>query len=144
MRQRELLLQIWVSGLQISCKSSTFATHIHVHPDVVLFADVRNGDERVKGSVHCCSSCCTHKERYKTLQSHKQAKQNTANMFSSSYLSTVFIAALCASHYLLLGLHYSPLKVSWDHFTTAEEKQDLVAFWLVCWFFSASRSIQIM
>ncbi len=47
-------------------------THIHMHPDVVLFADVRNGNERVKGSVHCCSSCCTHKERYETLQRHKQ------------------------------------------------------------------------
>lgn len=46
-------------------------THIHVHPDAVLFADVRNGDEGVKGSVHCCSGCCAYKERHKTLQRHK-------------------------------------------------------------------------
>lgn len=29
--------------------------------------------------------------------------------------------------YLLFGFHYSPLKVSWNHFTTAKEKQDFVA-----------------
>lgn len=46
-------------------------THVHVHPDAVLFTDVRNGDERVKGSVHRCSGCRTDEERYETLQWHK-------------------------------------------------------------------------
>lgn len=46
-------------------------THIHMHPDVVLLADVGNGDEGVKCSVNCCPSCCTYKERYKTLRQHK-------------------------------------------------------------------------
>lgn len=43
-----------------------------MHPDVVLFADVRDGNERVKGSVHCCSCSRTNKERYKTLHRNKE------------------------------------------------------------------------
>lgn len=43
-------------------------THVHVHPDAVLPADVRNGDEGVEGSVDRRPSGGAHEERNKTLQ----------------------------------------------------------------------------
>lgn len=74
-------MQICVSIQEVSF------THIHVHPDVVLFADVRDGDEGVKGSVHCCSSSCTYKERYKTLQKHREMMQLQQCQYVSKFLS---------------------------------------------------------
>lgn len=64
-----------VKGQYDTLNESGSFTHIHVHPDVVLFANVRNGNEGVKSSVHCCPSSRTYEERYKTL--HK-SNQNTA------------------------------------------------------------------
>lgn len=105
-------------------KRSICVTHIHVHPDVVLFADVGNGDERVKGSVHRRSRCGTDKERYKTLQRHRQKGWFHTQEKKKSICG---IYSCVMNAYLLFGFHYSPLKVSWNHFTTAKEKQDFVA-----------------
>lgn len=55
----------------------TFFTHVHMHPDVVLFADIRDGNERVKGSVHRCAGSGAHKERHKALCKHKQHNHDT-------------------------------------------------------------------
>lgn len=49
-------------------------THVHVHPDAVLPADVRNGDEGVEGSVHRRPSGGTHEERNKTLRLGTETK----------------------------------------------------------------------
>lgn len=42
-----------------------------MHPDVVLLADVGDGDEGVKGSVHRRPGGRTHKERHKALHGEK-------------------------------------------------------------------------
>ena len=47
-------------------------THVHVKPDIVLLADVRDGDERVESSVHCSTSGRTHEEWHKALHTHTQ------------------------------------------------------------------------
>lgn len=74
-------------------------THVHMHPDVVLFADVRNGDERVKGSVHCRSSSCTHKERNKTL--HKQGRKMTVQKAPTD---AVITAPMCFPSSLIIAV----------------------------------------
>lgn len=38
---------------------------------------------------------------------------------------SIYSCYSCASRYLLFRLQYSPLKVSWDHFTTAKERLNL-------------------
>ena len=43
-------------------------THVHVEPDVVFLADVRNGDERIKGSVDSGAGRGAHKERDEALE----------------------------------------------------------------------------
>lgn len=47
-------------------------THVHVHPDAVLPADVRNGDEGVEGSVHRRPGGGAHEERNKALKCGEQ------------------------------------------------------------------------
>lgn len=42
-------------------------THVHVHPDAVLPADVGNGDEGVEGAVHRRPGGGAHEERNKAL-----------------------------------------------------------------------------
>lgn len=71
-------------------------THIHMHPDAVLFADVGNGDEGVEGPVHCRSSRRAHKERYETLRRHNKRKTCWRRRYVSSCLRTVFLAACVA------------------------------------------------
>lgn len=44
-------------------------THVHVHPDAIFPADVRDGDEGVEGSVHRRPSGGAHEEWNKTLRS---------------------------------------------------------------------------
>lgn len=56
-------------------------THVHVHPDVVLSADVRDGDEWVEGAVYCGTSGGAHKERHKTLQKNKQKTERVMKFF---------------------------------------------------------------
>lgn len=46
-------------------------THVHVHPDVVFLADVRYGDERIKGSVNGGAGRGAHEERDEALEGHK-------------------------------------------------------------------------
>lgn len=91
------------------------ATHVHVHPDAVLPADVGNGDERVEGSVHRRPSGGAHEERNETLRG-RRTKINPRGEVKPRPLTSV------TSSYLLLGLQDSPLKVGRDHFTAVKMK----------------------
>lgn len=73
-------------------------THIHMHPDVVLFADVRNGNEGVKGSIHCCSGCCAYKEWYKALQGWRR---KTAADTLTQMCFWIFLIVISISHAFL-------------------------------------------
>lgn len=107
-------------------KSHHIFTHIHMHPDVVLFADVRNGNEGVKGSIHCCSGCCAYKEWYKALQGWRRETVDTSVLLNFSHHHCHFsCVSSCACH-LLFGLKYSPLEVSWHHFTTARKEKNIL------------------
>lgn len=58
----------------VTAISGRLWTHIHMHPDVVLPADVGDGDEGVKGSVHRRPGGRAHKERHKALHGGKAYK----------------------------------------------------------------------
>lgn len=115
-------------GLFVSAefKSHHIFTHIHMHPYVVLFADVRNGNEGVKGSIDCCSSCCAYKEWYKALQGWRRETAVDTNVLLNFHYHCCHFSCVsrCVCH-LLFGLKYSPFKVSWHHFTTARKKNFL-------------------
>lgn len=44
------------------------ATHVHMHPDVVLPTNVRNGNERVEGAVHRRARRGAHEKWHETLR----------------------------------------------------------------------------
>lgn len=137
-RQQEAVMQMCVYGN----KQKAWCTHVHVHPDVVLFADVWNGDERVKGSVHGCSSCRAHEERYETLRRHKEINDRTIPMCfpSSACLSAAFIAEV--STWIALPSVWPPVFSSQGQlgsFCRCKEGKYLVASWVVCEFISGGR-----
>lgn len=64
-------------------------TYIHVHPDLVLFANVSNSQEGIKSPIHSGSSCGAHKERNKSLQKQESPRcvnRNSGLIYSVSFL----------------------------------------------------------
>lgn len=64
-------------------------TYIHVHPDLVLFANVSNSQEGIKSPIHSGSSCGAHKERNKSLQKQESPRcvnRNSGPIYSFNFL----------------------------------------------------------
>lgn len=64
-------------------------TYIHVHPDLVLFANVSNSQEGIKSPIHSGSSCGAHKERNKSLQKQESpccVNRNSGLIYSVNFL----------------------------------------------------------
>lgn len=131
-------LDVWTARTAAVREGSN--THVHVHPDAVLPADVRNGDEGVKGSVYRRTRCGAYKERYKTLERHKQKLNITAwNSWRSSIRrssSAHYRSTFCLASSILLSRSAGiilPLQKT-------EKKQALV--WVGVWTELSSYSIQ--
>lgn len=97
-------------------------THVHVHPDVVLSADVGDGVERVEGAVHRRPCGGADEERDETLHGEGGVGQTC-----KLGLLLVDLSGRRHVRHLLFGLQYSPLQVGWDQFAAVTNKQTSVA-----------------
>lgn len=52
--------------------SSGGMTHVHVHPELMLLADISNAVQGVKGTLNCGSSCAADNKRHCALETNSK------------------------------------------------------------------------